>query len=224
MGTEGRRTEAASGIAVALAAEINREIEALADRSTGSIRQVRRAYSQRLRRAAPEDVVAVALALVGSHRQVGYELIYHHPNGFDALGIDEVERLGRGIDEWRSVDGFARYVSGPAWRLGRIADEDIQGWARSEDRFWRRASLVSTVPLNLRAAGGTGDTARTLEVCTMLVTDHDGTIVKALSWALRALVFWDPETVREFLDLHVDDLAARVKREVRNKLETGKKN
>jgi 3-methyladenine DNA glycosylase AlkD len=57
----------------------------------------------------------------------------------------------------------------------------------------------------------------------MLVDDHDDMPVKAMSWALRALVPHDPDAVREFLDAYDDLLAARVKREVRNKLTTGLK-
>jgi len=49
-------------------------------------------------------------------------------------------------------------------------------------------------------------------------------VVKALSWALRSLIRWNRRAVQEFLAEHDDVLAARVKREVRNKLETGLKN
>jgi hypothetical protein len=49
-------------------------------------------------------------------------------------------------------------------------------------------------------------------------------VVKAMSWALRGLVVHDPEAVRQFIGEHEDVLAARVKREVRNKLATGLKN
>ena len=45
-----------------------------------------------------------------------------------------------------------------------------------------------------------------------------------MSWALRALSERDPDAVRAFLDAHEDALAARVRREVRHKLETGLKN
>ena len=134
-----------------------------------------------------------------------------------------MERLGQGIDSWDSVDAFARYISGPAWQHGLIPDETIQRWTTSPDRYWRRAALVSTVPLNLRAAGGTGDTERTLDICTRLVADRDDMVVKALSWALRELAHWDPEAVRRFLADHQDVIAARVRREVRHKLETGLK-
>jgi 3-methyladenine DNA glycosylase AlkD len=100
----------------------------------------------------------------------------------------------------------------------------IRKWAHSEDRWWRRAALVSTVALNMRSRGGGGDVPRTLEVCRLLVADHDDMVVKALSWALRELVVHDPDAVDEFLSQYEDALAARVKREVRNKLTTGLKN
>ena len=58
----------------------------------------------------------------------------------------------------------------------------------------------------------------------MLVPDYDDMVVKGLSWALRELVPWDREAVARFLEEHDGVLAARVKREVRNKLETGLKN
>jgi 3-methyladenine DNA glycosylase AlkD len=79
------------------------------------------------------------------------------------------------------------------------------------------------VPLNLRSRGGTGDAGRTLDICRRLAGDHDDMVVKALSWALRELVVWDPEAVRRFLGTHRDVLAPRVRREVRSKLETGRK-
>jgi 3-methyladenine DNA glycosylase AlkD len=71
--------------------------------------------------------------------------------------------------------------------------------------------------------GGTGDARRTLDICRRLAADGDDMVVKALSWALRELVVWDPEAVRRFLDDHHEVLAARVRREVRSKLETGRK-
>jgi 3-methyladenine DNA glycosylase AlkD len=207
-----------------LADEIDRRIRALPEQKTESIRCVRREFSNRLQDASFSEVLAVADALVDRHRWVAYELLYFHPSRLSGLHLDDVERLGRGLDSWETVDAFARYVSGPAWQRGLIPNEAIQSWAASPDRFWRRAALVSTVPLNLRAAGGTGDTRRTLDICARLAADTDDTVVKALSWALRELAIWDPDAVRSFLDTHKDVLASRIKREVRNKLETGLKN
>jgi 3-methyladenine DNA glycosylase AlkD len=76
----------------------------------------------------------------------------------------------------------------------------------------------------MRSQGGRGDVDRTLAVCRLLVDDQDDMVVKAMSWALRQLVVHDPDAVNQFLDAHEEVLAARVKREVRNKLTTGLKN
>jgi 3-methyladenine DNA glycosylase AlkD len=207
----------------ALAAEIDREIRALPVRTVQPVRAVRRAWSRRLRPAPAEAVVALALALVGAQRWVAYELVAHHPGGLERLGVEEVERLGRGMADWGSVDAFGCSVSGPVWRRGSLPDAVIHRWAASPDRWWRRAALVSTVPLNLRSRGGTGDPERTLDICGRLAADGDDMVVKALSWALRELVAWDPDGVRSFLEAHEGVLAARVRREVRSKLETGRK-
>jgi 3-methyladenine DNA glycosylase AlkD len=198
-------------------------VRALASPTVPAVRAVRRAYSRRLRTAPAGAVVALALALVDRQRWVAYELLYHHPGGLAAVGVAEVERLGRGMGDWGAVDAFGCTVSGPAWRLGRLPDPVVRGWAASPDRWWRRAALVSTVPLNLRSRGGTGDPARTLDICRRLAADRDDMVVKALSWALRELVIWDPGAVRGFLGSQGDALAPRVRREVRSKLDTGRK-
>ena len=209
--------------AATLADEINQRIWSLPNPSTASIREIRREYSKRLRETSAAEVLAVAEALVSRQRWVAYELLYQHPSRLSSLGIEEVEHLGRGLDSWGAVNAFARDISGPAWQRGFISAVAIHRWAASPDRFWRRAALVSTVPLNLRAAGGTGDTKRTLDVCAHLAADRDDTVGKALSWALRELIPWDSDAVRAFLEQHDRVLAARVRREVRNKLETGLK-
>jgi 3-methyladenine DNA glycosylase AlkD len=206
-----------------VADEILARIRTLAEPSTQSIRRVRREYSVEIRNWPGPAVLDLASRLAGTQRWVAYELVHHHRGARSMLDAAAVKQLGRGLDSWGAVDAFARYISGPAWQQGRLPDALIQGWAASDDRWWRRAALVSTVPLNLRAAGGTGDTRRTLDICERLVDDRDDMVVKALSWALRELVIWDRAAVHQFLTDHNSRLAARARREVTNKLEVGLK-
>lgn len=209
-----------------LAAEFDAEVRALPERNTPSVRAVRRRYSRQLKGAEAEFVLEMVRTLVHDYgyRGMAYELIENHKGAFERIGEEELLDLGRGIDSWWSVDSFARTLSGPAWLHGQIEDDVVHGWARSEDRWWRRAALVSTVALNVRSKGGYGDAERTLAVCRMLVDDRDDMVVKAMSWALRELVGHDPDAVRVFLSEQGDALAARARREVRNKLDTGLKN
>jgi len=211
-----------------LEAEVVARISAIADQKTDAIRGVRREFSRRLAKAPSELVIRLALRLMRrravSLRFVAYELVQHHKPAFGSLNVRSLEELGQGLDSWGAVDAFACYLVGPAWRERQISDASIRRWARSKDRWWRRAALVSTVPLNLKARGGTGDQSRTLDVCAMLVKDRDDMVVKALSWALRELAKREPESVRGFLAEHERELAPRVLREVNNKLVSGLKN
>jgi 3-methyladenine DNA glycosylase AlkD len=177
---------------------------------------------------SPESVVKLAIGLVESGtleaRQVGYELLGRRRDALSLLRTRQVEALGRGNDNWKSVDVFACEVAGPCWREGRVTDTAVRRWARSKDRWWRRTALVSTVPLNMKSRGGQGDAPRTLAICGLLAEDRDDMVVKALSWALRGLAARDPAAVREFLLERQAEIAPRALREVRNKLEKGRKN
>ena len=208
-----------------IAAEINNQLQSLPVRNAPNVRNVRRAFSRALRREDGHLVIEVAreLRLEYGYRSVPYELILAHQAAFRLLRERELEELGRGLDSWWSVDSFARTLSGPAWREGSIDDGVILKWARSRDKWWRRAALVSTVALNMRSRGGRGDVPRTLKACRLLVDDHEDMVEKALSWALRELVVHDAGAVRDFIAEHQAWLGSRVKREVGNKLSTGLK-
>jgi len=211
----------------ALVAEIESQVEAMPVRNVPALRALRREYSKRIKAASAAEVVRIAAALIDRrrvHRFIGDELIASRPDALRTLGRTELERLGAGISSWDEVDCFACYLSGPAWREGQIDDKTIMEWARSTDRWWRRAALVSTVPLNVKARGGQGDARRTLRICRLLLDDRDEMVVKAMSWALRALVERDAPAVREFVEENEAGLAAMVRREVRHKLTTGRKN
>jgi len=208
-----------------LAKEIIRALEILPEMRTAPMRRARRAYSKQLRFESAEYILTLAYSIIGEgkHHWIAYELVHDHPAAFRSLDNEKLKALGEGINSWSVVDSFARTLSGPAWRDGLIAIDVIRDWARSSDRWWRRAALVSTVALNVKSHGGKGDVPATLAICEMLVDDADDMVVKALSWALRELVVHDHRAVRNFLAKYNQVLASRIKREVTNKLETGLK-
>jgi 3-methyladenine DNA glycosylase AlkD len=200
------------------------EISALRGAGLATLRALRRDYSRRLRHAGSRSVLRLAYELKNSgvvHRFFSDELIANHKGAMECLTRRDLEQIGAGMDSWDQVDSFATIVAGPAWRAGRISDADVAKWARSGDRWWRRAALVCTTKLNV--LGTNGDAQRTLSICKMLLDDHDDMIVKAMSWALRALSKRDPEQTAAFIESHRERLHFRVVREVRNKLRTGLK-
>ena len=186
------------------------------------MRTIRREFSRRLARAEPDAVIAIAKELLeeGSdrYRFVAYELVCQNRRAFESLRTDELRRLGEGIDSWASVDTFASYLSGPLWLREGVSDATVARWARSKDRWWRRAALVSTIALSRR--GDAEALVKVTRICALLVADRDDMVVKALSWALRELSKKHPKQAARFLAEHREGLAARVAREVSNKLTT----
>lgn len=156
-------------------------------------------------------------------QQVAYEFLWRNKKALQSLSLQQILALAQNMDNWVSVDMFCLSVTGYCWRMGVLDDPTISQWAKDENLWFRRMALVSTVPLNLRARGGTGNTLRTLHICNMLVDDRKDLVVKALSWALRELSKSDKPAVEQFMDQHADRLHSRVKREVESKLLTGKK-
>ncbi|MFN2563468.1 MAG: DNA alkylation repair protein [Gemmatimonadaceae bacterium] len=210
-----------------LLGDLDARLRRLSAPTTAEVRAVRRAVSRELRNAEPRVVLSLADRLVARDapfdRFLAYELLTSHRATLARLTATDLRRLGRGMDSWGDVDAFACYVAGPAWRARQVPDGEIARWARSRDRWWRRAGVVSTVPLNSKARGGSGDAARTLAVCRLAVDDDDPMVVKALSWALRELAKRSPRDVERFLAEHDPRLPALVRREVRSKLTTGLK-
>jgi 3-methyladenine DNA glycosylase AlkD len=157
-------------------------------------------------------------------RFIAYELVYFHKRTRSSLTKQDVEALAHGMQSWDAVDAFSYYVSGPAWRDGRLTDATIAKWTKSPSRWWRRAALASTIPRARRHSRDERDIERVLAICRALVADRDDMVVKAMSWALREVARHDPSSAARFISARRDALAPRVLREVRNKLETGLKN
>jgi 3-methyladenine DNA glycosylase AlkD len=110
--------------------------------SAPKMRTVLRQLLKELKGEGAEAVLELAWLLreQGTHeaRQVAYELFDGRPDARALLRAKEVRRLGRGNDNWASVDAFSVYVSGPAWRAGQLSNKEVLGWTRSKNRWWPR--------------------------------------------------------------------------------------
>jgi 3-methyladenine DNA glycosylase AlkD len=208
-----------------LAAEIEKEILSARSNSVPVLRAIRKTISRKINLLDRQIVIEAALTLISRnrvHRFIPYELVQNHPGAMGAISWAEIEQLGEGMASWSEVDSFGCFVSGPAWAAERVGDSKIKGWAKSSDRWHRRAALVSTLALNGRPVAR-DSTNRTLAVCQMLMSDRDDMVVKAMSWALRRLGTVDPEASGNFINQHKQQLASRIVREVSRKLESGRK-
>ena len=208
-----------------LVAQVETEILSAGSWRTPVLRGIRKTVSRRIISLDRQLIIETALALISRnqvHRFVPYELVQNHPAAMAGITWSEVERLGDGMASWDEVDCFGCSISGPAWAAGQISDVKIKAWARSPDRWRRRAALVSTLALNGRPLAQ-NSTERTLEICRLLIADREDMVVKAMSWALRRLGTKVPDAARNFVNQHKERLAPLIVREVNRKLTTGRK-
>jgi len=154
----------------------------------------------------------------------GFELLAGNRKVLSEMTDAEARKLMVNLDNWASVDHFSVGIHGVLWRDGAIPGARIRELLASENVWERRVAVVSTVSLNMRSRGGRGDALRTLQVCREVVDERHPMIRKALSWALRSLIYWDAAAVESFLDEHQKQLSKQVLREVRHKLDHGTKN
>src|SRR3982751_2424163 len=113
---------------------IKEAVASLSVTDTATLRSVRKDFSKQIRGAAPGDVIELARALIRRQRLanfIAYELIQHHPRAARALTETDLSDLVTDLDSWWTVDAFACYLSGVAWRERQVSDEFIYSWARS---------------------------------------------------------------------------------------------
>ncbi len=156
--------------------------------------------------------------------QLAYEFIGLEKKTLACFSEADFNDFVKGMDNWVCVDTFGVHVFGVAWRNQQISTAFIHQLTNHANFWMRRLALVATIPLNMKSRGGKGDVAKTLEVCQLLVSDKHDMVVKAQSWALRMLVAIDKKAVQDFLVKNESVIHPRVKRELNNKMVTGKKN
>ncbi len=124
-------------------------------------RVIVRRLVKELKGESAEEMLHLAKELVSRRifecQQVAYEFLSKSRKALEIIGLEDLRDLGQGLDNWISVDTYSTFLAGVAWREGRIPDDVIREWAGSDDRWMRRTAIVSTVALNQKSRGGTGD-------------------------------------------------------------------
>ena len=171
----------------------------------------------------------LVVALAGSlwdgesrdERMLGLEILYLYPDIVHGLKRDVFDQWRPRIDNWGVCDFVATRILGP-WvaaapegRLGYL--EQLVG---DPHLYSRRLGLVASVHLN---RDGSSFGAWTLRQVDRLIDERDPMITKAISWSLRQMTKHQAADVEAYLETRGERIAALPRREVRNKLRTGRK-
>ena len=188
-----------------------------------------RRLAREWRRAHRDVDQAVVLSLVEvlwnaesrDERALGLEILNLHPDLVRDLEVARFDRWRLDIDNWGVCDFLGTRILGP-WVEAEPEDrlrylEQLVGDAHL---YSRRLGLVASVYLN---TGGTEYGEWTLSQVDRLIDERDPMITKAISWSLRQMTRHQASIVEAYVDSRTDRIAALPRREVRNKLRTGRK-
>ena len=190
------------------------------------LRDIARAWGRAHQQVACDDLVALVGALWNGEsreeRMLFTYLLEHYKHLVPDLTRAHFERWRQSLDNWEMTDGLGWVLA-----LWLLADPDTRldylGELIADEDVWsRRLALVATTPIN---RGHTGFTipGLTLQLVDRVKEERHPMITKAVSWALREMTKTHPDRVVTYLEENRGVLAARVVREVNNKLRTGLK-
>lgn len=188
-------------------------------------RRLAREWRKTHRETDPESVLALVESLWNAEsrdeRMVGLEILHLHLGIVRDLGRDRFDRWRAGIDNWAVCDFVATRILGP-WVEADPGDrlDYLEQLVGEPHLYSRRLGLVASVHLN---RDGTTFGNWTLAQVDRLVDERDPMITKAVSWSLRQMTRHQPENVEAYIERRGERIAANARREVRNKLRTGRK-
>jgi 3-methyladenine DNA glycosylase AlkD len=131
----------------------------------------------------------------------------------DLLGADDlelVEELLRQSGTWALVDWLCTKVAAPLVEGDPALKRTLKRWARDDDFWLRRSSMLSLLPALRR---GEGDFELFSSFASAMVEEKEFFIRKAIGWVLRDTSKKRPELAYEFLSAHIDRVSGLTLRE-----------
>jgi len=102
--------------------------------------------------------------------------------------------LGR-ISSWADHDGLVHYLIAPMVVAKPARVKNLFRWAKSRDRWHRRAACVALIQGTRRKKFF----PQIKQLSNALLADHDDMVQKGLGWLLRETVKYDPERAVPYL-------------------------
>jgi 3-methyladenine DNA glycosylase AlkD len=109
------------------------------------------------------------------------------------------------ISTWADHDGLVHYLIAPMVAADRSRRRRVLAWAKSPDRWHRRAACVALIQGRQQAAFF----QETIQLSNILLNDRDDMVQKGLGWLLRVSAKLDPEHTIPYL-MSIRDRAPRL--------------
>ena len=170
----------------------------------------RRALSRQVLAGAPvpteADLAAVARACWAlPEREFQYfacDWLARHAGRLGAGFLDTAEYLVTTKSWWDTVDTLAANVVGTIVLADPATLSTMDSWLSAENLWLARTAVLHQLRYKERT-----DVERLFRYCLARAGHRDFFMRKAIGWALRQYARTDPETVRDFVAAHRDELS-----------------
>lgn len=180
-----------------------------------AVAEVQRAWGTPKRRPLLEVVDRLWSSSVHEQRMAAVLLLEDRGGVLVKRDLPLLRRMIRDAFTWAYVDGLAaNVVGGLVERYPELADR-LDGWAK-DDSFWvRRASMLALLgPLRR----GAGDWTRFTRYADAMLEEKEFFVRKAIGWVLRETSKKRPERVRRYVASRLDRMAGLTFREAVRRL------
>lgn len=163
--------------------------------------EIMKRFRPRVLSLPPADRLRMAEELLTQHvGELGHAGIHILTLGVSDLSPDNFATLDRQIDHfrgWSHVDHFCGDVMQPLlWRYPQESIDLHRAWAAAENKWRRRASLVTFT----RKVGESGQfTDQVLTLCDKLIWDPEDLVQKGVGWALKDNMRGSRDKVLEYV-------------------------
>jgi 3-methyladenine DNA glycosylase AlkD len=159
----------------------------------------RKTHREILNQQGLEFLVQVADRLFVGHvleeKIFGVLLLETLADKLDGSHFDLFESwIGR-ISTWADHDGLVHYLIAPMVGRDRSRLRRVFAWAKSPDRWHRRAACVALIQGRQQGAFF----REALQLSNLLLNDRDDMVQKGLGWLLRVTAKMDPEQTIPYL-------------------------
>ena len=103
------------------------------------------------------------------------------------------------VSSWADHDGLVHYVIGPMVALDLKRSKRLYVWAKSKNRWRRRAAAVSLIRAMRSSETRKRAFSHVKKITAMLLSDQDDMVLKGLGWLLRESAKADAKLVVPFL-------------------------
>jgi 3-methyladenine DNA glycosylase AlkD len=168
---------------------------------TETVGKIAKKYWTQVQNLDKQTIFALCEELYGSdYTEEAFVVSFWLPNYIEHLEPSDLATfkswIERYINNWAKCDGFCNHTVGDLIQKYPEAVNELKKWAKSENRWLRRASAVSLI---VPAKEGCF-LQDALEISDLLLTDGDDMVQKGYGWLLKEESRKHQKEVYEYID------------------------